>query len=118
MPLCCDALARTHAGIHRRAAMSSEGNGNSSAKDVPCEDEETSLSFSSWPRGASHGQRDTQEGSSEVAVPLMSLTSFATSKPRREAAGFLPCSFEHLAFLSSIYDANRRPDRSRAVADL
>jgi len=84
MPLCCDALAR----IHRRAAMSSEGNGNSSAKDVPCEDEETSLSFSSWPRGASHGQRDTQKGSSEVAVPLVSLTSFATSKPRREAAGF------------------------------
>lgn len=46
-------------------------------------------------RGASHGQRDTHEGSSGVAVPLMSLTFFATSKPRREASQLLPCSSDY-----------------------
>lgn len=46
------------------------------------------VSLSLRARGASHGQRDTQKESSRVVVPLMSLTFFATSKPRREAASF------------------------------
>lgn len=41
------------------------------------------VSLSLQARGASYGQRDTQEESSRVAVPLMSLTFFATSKPWR-----------------------------------
>lgn len=46
------------------------------------------VSLSPRARGASRGQRDTQKESSRVVVPLMSLTFFATSKPRREAASF------------------------------
>lgn len=69
------------------------------------------VSLSPRARSASHGQRDTQKESSRVAVPLMSLT-FATSKPRREAASFFRVRLAITRSYRASMIGDRRPDRN------